>query len=1296
MHVETPSVKLADDHKGVMLEEKAAKAEDQKDIQKRDIIEEKVIHVETPSVKLEDDHKGVVLEEKTTKAKDQKEIQKRDIIEEKVMHVETPSVKLEDERKRDEKPTKSEDQGDIQSKVSEDVGQEKVVHVEATSMDEKPALEEKPAKEEKVKHVEASSVDGNLALEEKAALDEGGVQRKAVEEEIAKAEMMGMVKEKAEIEKQDEKTKVEGDLTVLEKEICEKTFTADIQKPTKSETEVVERKTSFSSSADMPISERLLEDPLTTKVTHADILSERLESQPPEHEDVISSNAELEKVKMSTDSDEIVSMEKVPHDEVISQHKESEDAAQLPECAGTIKSVTEELDKVKASVADSKPLAVEEKLTPKVDAVVSLETSSKDLEPVVDAFISTESKKITPPFSPDLKSTETALPHSDIISSPQFKEEKAEILPKSPRTSISDAKQESGKSSPIPVVEHAQIDDSDKLEMSKDTEVIVKDQPIISRTISPDIKLDRRDSTTKEKISLEHAHPSEGKPDKMSSDITKKEETSHETLEKKDTGDERVSQKLDHEDLPKVDTSGIGFVVDEKECKHDTVVPSDGSSPGLATDVSTEEKLEVVKPLQAEMTDKDKVEDKSLAHTSQEETEIMSEKGVKVESVLPISSEVSLTSQVAEAKHETEEVEDKGLTEQSTNEKSQIIGEKTSDVSTEIVLKESPEECAKLVKSSENLLQDLKSEIPAKLDERLAEDSSDRPTLEMEDFIIKGKSQTSSGKVSPEITVKEVLDGDKDKCPSGSGKSSPAIMLEGKEALVPVIDQRSDATYETSTSGRSSPEVVELTKDLLGTKQSPIISRKSTPEIIVDNEFVVLDRLSPDVDIIETEKMDAESGDKTIHITESVSEVPKSSVDSKDATQVPGVPEKVPTEDKEVIVSISQSSDSAEPSLSIVSEASTSAETKVEILDATKGKDVELSSGRTTPPTAPVSPILKEKLTYSHDKPVEKKETEVPVAKGVDIRSATPASDDCDISSGQVSRVLTTEEDDYKQVYSDDEEIPGSPLSATSQIAHSISSQYDFEDSVRGAVAMDPMSTSFYGALPDDPVAESASVIPHGSPSHIYEITTAKFANIHLQEELQKETKPDPKADIMTASFIGSELPSDSKEDPIASWGKPLGLPSPAPLNDNKGTPKKEKKVLTNVMFKNRINEDKKSKKVNPVYVDLTYVPHNGNSNYSYVDFFKRVRARYYVFSGIEPSKEVYSALLEAKQTWDDKDLEVTIIPTYDTDVLGYWVAENEDLLAKYKIDLSPSASRCTINLQDHETSCSAYRLEFS
>ncbi|XP_063225933.1 microtubule-associated protein futsch [Bacillus rossius redtenbacheri] len=226
----------------------------------------------------------------------------------------------------------------------------------------------------------------------------------------------------------------------------------------------------------------------------------------------------------------------------------------------------------------------------------------------------------------------------------------------------------------------------------------------------------------------------------------------------------------------------------------------------------------------------------------------------------------------------------------------------------------------------------------------------------------------------------------------------------------------------------------------------------------------------------------------------------------------------------------------------------------------------------------------------------------------------------------------------------------------------------------------------------------------------------------------------------------GFGLPPSSKpgdiKDPIEGWGKPLGLPAPIPppTNDtetsteivatspsNKGTPKKEKKSLQTkkTMLMNENNKikdgsnkkrpespikqgDRKGSSTNkdtslrsakaagsPIYVDLTYVPHHGNSYYSSVEFFKKVRARYYVFSGTDPSRDVYNALLEAKQTWDDKELEVTIIPTYDTDTLGYWVAENEDLLTKCKIDLSPSASRCTINLQDHETSCSAYRLEF-
>ena len=214
--------------------------------------------------------------------------------------------------------------------------------------------------------------------------------------------------------------------------------------------------------------------------------------------------------------------------------------------------------------------------------------------------------------------------------------------------------------------------------------------------------------------------------------------------------------------------------------------------------------------------------------------------------------------------------------------------------------------------------------------------------------------------------------------------------------------------------------------------------------------------------------------------------------------------------------------------------------------------------------------------------------------------------------------------------------------------------------------------------------------------------------------------------------FFSEELSKESKVDEeVAKWGKPLGLPSPIhPVGSSRSLNNDNNRASGT---KPSSNTTKKSeKKFTPLYMDLAYVPHHGDANYTDIEFFKRVRARYYVFSGTEPSRAVFDALLEAKKTWENKDLgnnnyikiesflkkltinieywmklfflnldfffeisEVTIIPTYDSDVLGYWVADNEDALTEYKIDLAPSASRCTINLQDHETSCAAYRLEF-
>ena len=175
-----------------------------------------------------------------------------------------------------------------------------------------------------------------------------------------------------------------------------------------------------------------------------------------------------------------------------------------------------------------------------------------------------------------------------------------------------------------------------------------------------------------------------------------------------------------------------------------------------------------------------------------------------------------------------------------------------------------------------------------------------------------------------------------------------------------------------------------------------------------------------------------------------------------------------------------------------------------------------------------------------------------------------------------------------------------------------------------------------------------------------YKLDQQEYSSIsHLESESESTSLTlkgiktvSKKESSSSSSSSRSKTEKSSSKDPIESWGKPLGLPSPIlpPSQvDGKSTPKKQ--LSANVVNKNKINQEKskeakraaesptKKKSPAPIYMDLTYVPHHGNSYYSAIEFFKRVRARYYVFSGTEPSKEIYNALLDAKKTWEDKDL---------------------------------------------------------
>ncbi|CAI6349990.1 unnamed protein product [Macrosiphum euphorbiae] len=326
-----------------------------------------------------------------------------------------------------------------------------------------------------------------------------------------------------------------------------------------------------------------------------------------------------------------------------------------------------------------------------------------------------------------------------------------------------------------------------------------------------------------------------------------------------------------------------------------------------------------------------------------------------------------------------------------------------------------------------------------------------------------------------------------------------------------------------------------------------------------------------------------------------------------------------------------------------------------------------------------------------------------------DERPFTPQSE----SSMSRSAMNIDEDDDDNEdnKIETDDDMPGSPMSTRpSPVQMQL-------DNRHVEINMD-----FNKALQEHRITRGEDLTAtEANGNHVTEIKTTEHDNINQNQGTSSDTvqswgKPLGLPPVQSINNNGF--------DPIREWGKPLGLPSPTqpileltePQNmSGKTTPKKnvkkiiDNKPIINVMDKDAQNRIRRSEspsklrsrsssrmsRINPIYLDLIYVPHHGNSKYVSADFFKRVRARNYVFSGTDPSKEVLNALIEGKQAWEDQDLEVTIIPTYDTDTLGQWVAENEELLTKLKIDLSPSASRCTIKLQDHNTSCSAYRLEF-
>ncbi|XP_056874678.1 microtubule-associated protein 1B [Takifugu flavidus] len=104
-----------------------------------------------------------------------------------------------------------------------------------------------------------------------------------------------------------------------------------------------------------------------------------------------------------------------------------------------------------------------------------------------------------------------------------------------------------------------------------------------------------------------------------------------------------------------------------------------------------------------------------------------------------------------------------------------------------------------------------------------------------------------------------------------------------------------------------------------------------------------------------------------------------------------------------------------------------------------------------------------------------------------------------------------------------------------------------------------------------------------------------------------------------------------------------------------------------------------------PMYMDLVYIPNHCSAKNVDAEFFNRVRSSYYVVSGNdltaqEPNRAVLDALLEGKNRWET-NLQVTLIPTHDTDVMREWYQETHD--KQQELNIMVLASSSTVVMQD-------------
>lgn len=145
----------------------------------------------------------------------------------------------------------------------------------------------------------------------------------------------------------------------------------------------------------------------------------------------------------------------------------------------------------------------------------------------------------------------------------------------------------------------------------------------------------------------------------------------------------------------------------------------------------------------------------------------------------------------------------------------------------------------------------------------------------------------------------------------------------------------------------------------------------------------------------------------------------------------------------------------------------------------------------------------------------------------------------------------------------------------------------------------------------------------------------------------------------MTTSFVdgapNSQNPFFDKTDGIeiihhhisTSTHKPMPPieeinPQNLPMDDDTHSKKTSTTAKKPIAPTSSTSTARKSKQATPsgmiFYVDVAYIPYHGNEHYVDSEFFRRIRARYYVLNAVEINRLTLESLLEGKQQWEKQE----------------------------------------------------------